>query len=82
MPLEGLWDHGETHSQRTVRQPPGGAVGEGKWTVIKQAATETPSIRWVYEVVISSQPLTMKEETPSFHRRFMLFSVLKNVFYC
>lgn len=47
-------------------QPPGGAVGEGKWSVIKQAATETPSTHWVYEAVTSSRPLTMKEETPFF----------------
>lgn len=31
-------------SQRRAEQPPGGAVGEGKWTAIKQATTETPSI--------------------------------------
>lgn len=57
---------GLAHIARRAGQPPGGAVGEGKWTVIKQAATETPSVHLVYEAVTCSQALTMKEETPFF----------------
>lgn len=67
------WAHrGELHGQ-----PPGGAVGEGKWTGIKQAATETLNVCWVYEAVVSSQPLTMREETP-FSQTFHAVICLKH----
>lgn len=53
-------------------QPPGGAVGEGKRSVIKQAAAKTPRVPGVYEAVTSSYPPTMKEETPFFYRHSTL----------